>query len=168
MKSKSRPNVFLGAAVILLCLVLVSAHFTAGIFAKLVSNATGADDGGAAGFRVDAELTPAEGDGAYTLKLVNDSDVAVCCDVKITLEKTASGTVKYGDETVTFTDTDSVLLPGSVDVAPHASSAPMELTVTLDSGAGTEEHFTDRSNDTTSGSDESVAFAVVVSCTQVD
>lgn len=168
MKSK-RPNVFLSAAVILLCLVLVSAHFTAGIFAKMISGTKGEDSGRLAAFRVDAELTPAGEDGAYQLVLDNHSDVAVRCTLTVTLGKPASGTVRIGEKTVVFRDQTKVSIGDyALFLAPGERSEAIKLTVSVENAGETEEHFTDRSNDTVSGSNETVAFTVLVSCIQVD
>ena len=167
MKTK-KPNVFLSIAVILLCLVLVSAHFTAGIFAKMISNANGSDGTGTARFQVDAKLTDVGEKGAYQLELINNSDTAVRCSVKIVLTEKADGTIQLGDKTVSFTNTDSVQLDGTFTLAPHTNSKSMELAVTLTDAPEAEEHFTDRSNDTTSGSNAEVPFTVIVSAVQVD
>ena len=55
MKEKRKPNIFLRVALVLLCLVLLSTHFTAGLYARYTTWASGKDSGRLASFSVKAE-----------------------------------------------------------------------------------------------------------------
>ena len=56
MKQTKKTSFVLRAACVLLCLVLISAHFTSGLYAKYIVSATGSDTGRTASFRVSAAM----------------------------------------------------------------------------------------------------------------
>lgn len=56
MKTKRKVPVSLRVAAVLLCLVMLSTHFTAGMYARYVTSANGTDYSRAAGFAVSAKV----------------------------------------------------------------------------------------------------------------
>ena len=131
MKKTNRPNRVLGAAAILLCLCLISAHFTMGLYARYTTRASGKDAARAAKFNVEAEVTevvpenPPTGTNAsltrsYHAKLVNKSEVAVCASIKMVFDEgviITSG--KIGNTTINAED-NTIVFNGSSDIAPDA------------------------------------------------
>ena len=79
---------------ILLCLVLVSFHFTSGLYARYTTRGEGEDSARVAKFTVDVNsnllqqeqlvtLDIVPGEKQYKIEIVNNSEVAVECVVKI-------------------------------------------------------------------------------------
>lgn len=106
MKENRKPNIFLRVALVLLCLVLLSTHFTAGLYARFTTRTSGKDSGRIAAFSVKAEnlvlsdepivfddaadapvvsgsfrvSNPGETAVSYTVKiLIDDTDVTAAC-----------------------------------------------------------------------------------------
>ena len=89
MKTKKRIPVPLGAAMLLLCLVLVTAHFSTGMLARYVTRTSGGDSGHVASFKVTATADETEplsvaflgedddGKADYEIKISNPSVIAV-------------------------------------------------------------------------------------------
>ena len=84
-KRKGMPTV-LSVALVLLCLVLVTAHFTTGMYARYTTRSKGDDTGRVASFKVSASSAQdeivlikqdTEKKGAYKITLSNPGDVAV-------------------------------------------------------------------------------------------
>ena len=72
------------AAAVLLCLILFSAHYTTGMYARYITRAAGDDLARAAAFRVSAAPTSSDavvikdnGEGSYGVTIRNDGEVAV-------------------------------------------------------------------------------------------
>ncbi len=57
MNKQKRPGLFLQIAGVLLCLCLISTHFTTGLYAKYTNRAQGSDAARAAKFNVSATVT---------------------------------------------------------------------------------------------------------------
>ena len=143
MKKTNRPNRVLGAAAILLCLCLISAHFTMGLYARYTTRASGKDAARAAKFNVEAEVTevvpenPPTGTNAsltrsYHAKLVNKSEVAVCASIKMVFDEgviITSG--KIGNTTINAED-NTIVFNGSFDIAPDATRDDIDFTITFD------------------------------------
>ena len=83
MNKQKRPGLFLQIAGVLLCLCMISAHFTTGLYAKYTNRAQGSDAARAAKFKVSiTDVTGPENlnedlSGVYTLTVHNESEVAV-------------------------------------------------------------------------------------------
>ena len=80
MRTKKKMPAALSAAIVLLCLVLLSAHFTSGMYARYTTRAQGSDKGSAADFNVLAESNFVEvkaGEDGYQITLTNKSNVSV-------------------------------------------------------------------------------------------
>lgn len=84
MKTKRNIPASMSAAAILLCLILLSAHYTTGMYARYATRAAGDDRARAASFRVSASPVASgpvvirdNGEGSYDVTIRNDSEVAV-------------------------------------------------------------------------------------------
>ena len=148
MRKKSMPTV-LSVALVLLCMVLVTAHFTTGMYARYTTKSKGDDTGRIASFKVSAtpdptdtpiELTASARSGEYKLKVTNPGETAV----------------RYKAE-VKFASDD--------DAAKFREITP--LTGTLAPGGEKAETLTLTMKDTVTGTGE-VDFTVVVTFTQID
>ena len=93
MKKMNRPNRVLGAAAILLCLCLISAHFTMGLYARYTTRASAKDNARVAKFSVQIVsatevIAPDEnGQATYEVVVSNLSEVAVHCLVELEFNK---------------------------------------------------------------------------------
>lgn len=94
-KRKGMPTV-LSVALVLLCLVLVTAHFTTGMYARYTTRSKGDDTGRVASFKVSASSDQngpvsieAVGNrqGVYSLKLNNPGDVTVRYTANVVFDK---------------------------------------------------------------------------------
>jgi len=145
-KRKGMPTV-LSVALVLLCLVLVTAHFTTGMYARYTTRSKGDDTGRIASFNVSATSAQtgpvtigASKEGTYTLTVTNPGETAV----------------RYKAE-VKFASAD--------DAAKFGEIAP--LTGTLAPGANVTKTLTLTMKDSVTGTGE-VDFTVVVTFTQID
>lgn len=147
-KRKGMPTV-LSAALVLLCLVLVTAHFTTGMYARYTTRSKGDDTGRIASFKVSAtsdqtgtpiELTASARSGEYKLMVTNPGETAV----------------RYKAE-VKFASAD--------DAAKFDTVEP--LTGTLAPGGEKAETLTLKMSESVTG-DGTVPFTVVVTFTQID
>lgn len=178
MKAKSRPPIVVIAAAALLCLVLVSMSMTSGVFARYTAKAENPEEDSAAqvaAFAVSVEEptesqnpvtiiadgTDDNGKAVYTVKVKNDSEVAVQYEavVNFTGEKATENAEKFDntDDQLTFTGY----------LAPTEAK---EETLTLDMSAYFEENdkYNTYSNDDISGDKGKAPFEVNVKFTQVD
>lgn len=103
-----KPNIALRLAALLLCLTLFSLYLLSGLYARYTVTGTAADSARVAAFQPTATITPATEtikydytkttqnppyyySVSYTIKVTNPSEVAVNCELVITLdEKLAS------------------------------------------------------------------------------
>ena len=176
MKKKSRPPIAAIAAAALLCLVLVSMSMASGMFARYTTKAESPEDDSAAkaaAFKVSAEAptenpvtiiadgTDDNGKAVYTVKVKNDSEVAVRYEavVNFTGEKATENAEKFDntDGQLSFTG----------ELAPAEEK---DETLTLDMSAYFEENdkYNTYSNDDISGSKGKAPFEVDVKFTQID
>ena len=179
MKSKSKPSIAAIAAAALLCLVLISMHMTAGMFARYTAKAESPDeDSGArtAAFAVSVEEptennpvtiiadgTDENGKAVYTVKVKNDSEVAVCYEAKVVFSE--DPTTHETDESKFVNDNDQLSFTGYL-----APTEAKEETLTLDMSSYFEENdkYSTYSNDDISGSKGKAPFDVNVKFTQID
>ena len=170
MKQRKKTGLALGAACVLLCLVLISAHFASGLYAKFIVNTRGGDSARGASFRVGAEMTGAA--GVYGLSFANSSETAVSYSVKVQPQApgmfsaiSLDGAVASAPDengAVTFADV-GTLAPGA------NGTAALTLIVDpayVDPDAGSD--APDFSNDDTASVETELPFTVTVTFVQID
>ena len=142
MRTKKKFPAALSVAAVLLCLVLVSAHFTSGMYARYTTRTKGSDLGHPAAFSVKAEAVQAgpvsisaNGESTYQVKVTNDSEVAVHYVAKVTFTGSSDGvtlkdTVLTGDLAPRTSETRDVVfqLPGNPS-ADGDGTVPFTVTV---------------------------------------
>lgn len=146
MKTKRKIPASMSAAAILLCLILLSAHYTTGMYARYTTRAAGDDKSRAAAFRVSAKADSTDpvsieplGNGNYQVTVRNDSEVAVRYVARVTSSDPAAKELFK-----------NISLSG--ELAPKESKA---LSVELDMK-------------TYSGEETEIPFNVIVTFTQID
>ncbi len=95
MSQKSKMNIPMLAACILLCLTLFSIHLTSGLYARYVTNNDGNDGARVAAFDVDAAwgisditiVANLQDNGSYSFTVTNDSEVDVKYDLVLTFSR---------------------------------------------------------------------------------
>ena len=127
MKENRKPNIFLRVALVLLCLVLLSTHFTAGLYARFTTRSSGKDHGRLASFSVKAEnLVVSDGPIVFddaadapvvsgSFRVSNPGETAVSYSVAI----------KLGDEDVTSACTFPDDSNGAGWLAPKAAETKL-------------------------------------------
>lgn len=174
MKAKSKPNFFLRAALALLCLVLISAHFTSGLYARFTTRANGTDQSRIAAFAVTAALGRGETDRDYTIQVLNrGGETAVSYSLEIALAEGVTveqiPSIALEGEEKAFSEEGKLLLPDLGILAPGADSIPLSLRVNLE-----QELYEDAQaglsfrNDDISHAEGDCPFTVRVICSQVD
>lgn len=184
MKLKTKPNIFLIAAGILFCLVLVSVHFSAGMYARYTTRAEGSDAGRLAAFRVSAEagenqtleLTAGREEAAsYQFKVQNSSETAVRYDVILEFPESGKDidkdrlNIKLDGTKEPDVQGKEARFSGVGVLAPGSEAVNHKLTVDI-SGLldQAENKWEDFSNDSVSGETGELPFTVRVVFTQVD
>ena len=160
MRVKNPSGIIMRIAIILLCLVLFSAHLASGMFARYTTTLTKDGSGRVAkasvsvlpgeGFDTDitgnipVSVTPS-GDATYRFKVKNDSDFAIKYDILIyfndcyddetgDLAREAAGTYYNLKLNGTAVDADSVgvyTFTNQGVLAPSSTSDDFEITMTL-------------------------------------
>ena len=176
MKTKKKIPVSLSVASVLLCLVLLSAHFTSGMYARYVTRASGGDASRIADFAVSAEdnkeaVTITAGQNSedqqrYVVTVKNGSEVAVSFEAKLVfpgLEDAPEYTIQGVNKSE---QSENGILKGYL--APQDSK---ELTVSFD----LDNQFSqpaaeglDFSNTNISGDNGEIPFEVIVTFTQIN
>lgn len=177
MKTKKKIPVSLSVASVLLCLVLLSAHFTSGMYARYVTRASGGDASRIAVFAVSAEgnkeaVTITAGQNSedqqsvYFVTVKNGSEVAVSFEAKLVfpgLEDAPEYTIHGANKSEQSVNG---ILKGYL--APQESK---ELTVSFD----LDNQFSqpaaeglDFSNTNISGDNGEIPFEVIVTFTQIN
>ncbi len=134
-------------AAVLLCLILLSAHYTTGMYARYTTRAYGNDKAREASFQVSAEgqTSPVEigtdGKGTFSVTIHNDSDVAVRYVAKVVSSDSKADEVLQ-----------NITIPSDV-LQPHTVSAPVEIHMDMMNYDG---NLTD------------IPFDVIVTFTQID
>ena len=177
MKTKRRPPIAVYAAAALLCLVLVSMSMTSGVFARYTAKAENPEDDSTAqvaAFAVSVEEptendpvtiiadgTDDNGKAVYTVKVKNDSEVAVrySAVVEFTGEKATENAEKFddSDDQLTFTG----------DLAPKAE-AQEQITLDMSAYFETNDKYNTYSNDDISGDKGKAPFEVHVTFDQIN
>lgn len=147
MRTKKIFPSALSVAAVLLCLVLVTAHFTSGMYARFVTRAQGSDRSHAAEFDVSATPDYAEvnaGENGYEIKVKNSSNFSVDYVVNITFDE---------EKDVGRFSIDSAALSGVLTAnGTDGSTATIPVTFVLQDDKG----------------DGTAPFTVTVSFTQID
>lgn len=169
MKQTKRRGFALRAACVLLCLVLISVHFSSGLYAKMITGAADGDSARTAGFRVSAELIPAEA-GAYTIALHNDSESAVRYSVTFRAKIPGSfSQVRLGDGAPAAPDADGAVTFPNAGALAAGADGTLTLIPTAVPGAGAEagEALLDFSNESIAAAEQTLPFTVTVQCEQI-
>ena len=167
MKAKRRTPVSVILAAVTLCLVLVSAHFASGMFARYIVQANGEDEARIAEFDVSAQAptenpitiiangTDDSGKAEYTVKVKNNSETPVRYEAAVIFDHEEDADKFDGD--LTF----------SGNLAPDEED---EKTLVLDMSAyfETNDKYSTFSNDDMSGNKGKAPFDVTVKFTQID
>ena len=148
MKRKKKIPASMSAAAILLCLILLSAHYTTGMYARYTTRAAGDDLARAASFQVSADADPStpvvniehHGSGVYKITVRNDSDVAVRYVAHVTSSDPEANALFKN-------------LVYSGELEPHSDSKPVAVKLDMEEYDGTETE---------------IPFDVIVTFTQIN
>ncbi len=161
----------LGVAAILLCLVLVSAHFVSGLQARFITMTDGSDTGHTAAFLPSAEAADdavtieANGKAEYIITIRNEGETAVFYEAVVKFtgedEETSGGRFDSGTEEEQKLSFTGVLPPNS----DTEKSITLDMTEYFD---GMDNKWSTLSNDDISGEAGTLPFTVVVTFTQSD
>lgn len=173
MKKEHRTPVPVTIAFVLLCLVLISAHFASGMLARYVVEATRQDTTIVASFDVDAvadETTPVSivadgtdenGKAQYTVTVKNTGETAVHYEAQVVFTgddaQENAALFDNSDDQLTF---DGDLVPGE--------QADETITLDLSGAFDANDKYSTFSNDDISGSNGTAPFKVIVTFTQLD
>lgn len=170
MKQRKLPGLAFGAVCVLLCLVLISAHFASGLYAKYIVNTRGGEVGRIASFRVGADMT-GEG-GVYSLAITNDSEETVSYSVRVQPKEAGmfSAITLGSGNPPTPDENGAVVFPDVGTLAPGAvGTAALTLVVNpayVDPNAASDPP--DFSNDSAASSESELPFTVTVTFEQID
>lgn len=116
---KTKLNIPMVAALILLLMTMISVHMTSGLYARYTTSASGTDSARVAKFDVDSAVSRND-DGTYTLTVTNKSEVAVEYSIVVEMNDHWSVTVDgekmtpaTGTASVTFENDSWILAPDS-------------------------------------------------------
>lgn len=181
MNLKKRIPVPLSAACILLCLVLVSAHFSTGMIARYVTRASGSDSGRLAAFRVTATAEETEavvvrpldaekgGTADYVIEITNPGDTAVRYEALVSFaddeERMPELSFRIGSEEEPAELKDGKLIGNLAPGASETVTVCFDLSEAL---APYAESGLDFSNDTMEEETVTVPFEVTVNFAQID
>ena len=178
MKSMKKTPLSLKLAAVLLCLVMLSTHFTSGMYARYVTRANGSDRARIAHFVVSAVEAPSE-DGETPVKIVSEGVDAGKATYSLLLTNPGQTAVAY-EAVVEFVDEegkiakafaptaeDEKALTFSGELSPGGTSTE---TVTFDLPAyfSTLNSGFDFSNDEMQVEEGEIQFRVIVTFTQID
>lgn len=171
MNRKNKPNIFLCAALGLLCLVLITTHFSSGMLARFVTRSSGHDSARAAASAVEALLEPASAN-SYQISIQNKSETAVSCSVQIKLSEPRVGLIRSvtldGAEKPVSAD-GTVLFENVCALAPSGTVSGLALALSTDPAAlGAAVNQPDFSNDAVASEQLEQPFELRVIYTQID
>lgn len=163
---KTKLNIPIVAALILLMMTMISFHLTSGLFARYTVSTSAGDSARVAMFDVQTEVQPVQGkEGQFTISVTNNSEVAVEYNICVSFDAAMSVTIgdvkkeaTSGASSFTFTNADWVLAPNAENPAVHT----MQFEIINWTGL--------TSRDNNSGETEQVplAFDVAVTAQQID
>lgn len=129
---KTKLNIPMCAALVLLLLTMISIHLTSGLYARYTATGTASDSARVAKFDVKADVQPEKDEhgndieGRFTLTVTNNSEVAVKYNVvigftgpmSIAMDDGSAKKPAENESSVTFTNENWTLAPGSAS-SPH-------------------------------------------------
>ena len=170
MKQTKKPGFALWAACVLLCLVLISAHFTSGLYAKFIVNTATSDDGRAASFQASASMK--DQDGSYELTFVNDSEVSVRYSVTVLPnEPEMFSDITLDGESGSAPDENGAVTFLNAGTLARGATGHADLTLTVNQAyvdPDAASLLLDFSNDSITTAETTLPFTVTVSFTQID
>ncbi len=146
MKERKRnngKNAVAFAAMILLCLTLVSVFFTSAVYARYTAGSAGGDSARAAAFRVSAAASEAgfaleeDGTHTYTITITNSGETAARYEATVLVEglrdpvATLTGTVAPGADDVREVVFTADALSG-ISGLGHENSIPFEVLLSFE------------------------------------
>ena len=176
MKTKKKIPVSLSVASVLLCLVLLSAHFTSGMYARYVTRASGGDTSRIAAFAVSAEdkkeaVTITAGQNSedqqseYVVTVKNGSEVAVSFEAKLVfpgLEDAPEYTIQGANKSEQSEN-------GIIGYLAPQESKELTVSFNLDNQfSQPAAEGLDFSNTNISGDNGEIPFEVIVTFTQIN
>ena len=172
MKTKRKPNLFLTAALVLLCLVLITTYFSSGILARYTTKSAGSDSARMAAFIVDAEMVPGTEENSYLVHIHNDGETAVSCTLQITLPDPQLGLIRevtVNGETKSFDANGMALFEKLCQLQPGESENAVSLClIPKENGSGETVNQPDFSNSGVAEERVEAPFALRVICTQLN
>ena len=172
MKTKRKPNLFLTAALALLCLVLITTYFSSGILARYTTKSSGSDSARIAAFMVDAEMAPGTEENSYLIHIRNDGETAVSCTVQITLPDPQLGLIRevtVNSETKPFDANGTAVFEKLCQLQPGESVNTVALRlIPKENGGGETVNQPDFSNSAVAEERVEAPFELRVICTQLD
>lgn len=142
MNKQKRPGLFLQIAGVLLCLCLISAHFTTGLYAKYTNRVSGSDAARVAKLSVSLESATGPASlasdmtGDYVITVKNASEVAICCGVELEFKADvlAAKVVVAEGETAPITTVagKKVIVDKLGNLAPFGGDKSFTLEIKLD------------------------------------
>ena len=171
MKKVIKSNIAIKAAGVLLCLVLISAHFTSGLYARYISRARDGDRSRVSAFAVRADMIQ-EDTGEYTLSLSNQAEVPVRYSVTVTLHQSlpdgSIAAAELNGVSMEFDESGAVTFP-DVGVLSSGSGATATLSISADfSGSTGGAAVEDFDNDSISVNGWDCPFTVTVQYVQIN
>ncbi len=171
MKAKNKIPVSLSVASVLLCLVLLSAHFTSGMYARYVTSASGGDTSRIAKFVVSGkgaeepvQIKAGDTEGEYTITLTNNSEVAVRYDLTVSFGLADGATVPTYEVDKEKPGTD----PITGELEPQTDKEISLIFDISDVTAAAASDGLDFSNANISGDSGEIPFEVLVTFTQIN
>ena len=166
----SLHTIIFGIALILFCLVIISTYMMSGLYARYRSAGLSGDDARVAAFSVEAAWGTdvnidwtETADGAYQVILTNNSEVAVRCDMVLTLNADVMDAVEItlGDSAGTVSG-NTITFGNICELAPNGTNSAHQLKFSVEDV----DFFT--KNATGEAHSEPVSFKAIITCTQID
>jgi hypothetical protein len=177
-KPKRMIPVPLSVAGVLLCLVLLSTHFTSGMYARYVTRASGGDSAHLAGFRVGAsgdekqpvKIVAGQEPGVYQITVTNTGETAAFFQADVMIDKAFEDKViaELADADKPEEGREAQQMSFRGELAPGATKTlDVSFDITKLTGEA-ESDGLDFSNTETNGENGEIPFTVTVTFTQVD
>lgn len=129
---KTKLNIPMAAALILLMLTMISCHLTSGLYARYTASATAMDSARVARFDVDATVQSVAGkEGEFIVTVTSTSEVTVEYYIEVATSAPLRGTI--GDTTLTPTDGKMIFRNDDWVFAPGEGSNSHTLILNVDS-----------------------------------
>ena len=161
--SKTKLNIPMLAALILLLLTMVTTHYTSGLYARYSSTAYGEDTARVAAFDVSFDLTNNEND-TYTITVSNDSEVSVKYSIIVEMDKHLSVAIGDDVKTIEGSETFVTFENTSWTLAPETKAEPLTLKFAVADWSG----LTDPDQYEGSSTEVKLGFKVRVAAEQID